>query len=67
MTTLKDVLSHLKYRSAVKLLGPDGVALLRKGGKMQVDLEEQVILADDLFTLFVEGSIVTIAQAGPGS
>ena len=48
MTTLKDMLSHLNYRAAVKLLGSDGVALLRKGGKMQVDLEEQVILADHL-------------------
>ena len=67
MTTLKDMLSHLNYRGAVKLLGSDGVALLRKGGKMHVDLEEQVILADDLFTLFIEGSIVTIALGGPGS
>lgn len=33
MTTLKDVLSHLEYRTAVKLLGPRGVELLRKGGK----------------------------------
>lgn len=67
MTTLKDVLSHLKYRAAVKLLGPDGVALLRQGGKMAIDLEEQVILADDLFTLFINGSVVTLALAGPDS
>jgi superfamily II DNA or RNA helicase len=66
MTTLKDVLSHLKYRAAVKLLGAQGVELLRRGGKFDIDIEEQVILTDDLFTLFADRSIVQLSLEGPG-
>jgi hypothetical protein len=36
MITLKDRLSHLTYREACKLLGPEGERLIRKGGKYAI-------------------------------
>ena len=40
--TLKDRLSHLTYRGACKLLGPEGDRLIRQGGKYHIDIDEQV-------------------------
>ncbi len=66
MTPLKSSLAHLTYRKAVKILGPAGALLLREGGGLDIDIEEQVLLTDDLFTLFLGGSIVQISLAGQG-
>lgn len=47
MATLRDHLSRLTLRQAVKLLGPGGDTLLRSGGRRAMELDEQVRLADD--------------------
>jgi len=59
--TLKDKLSRLTFRQACKWLGADGETLLKAGGKRTVDLEEQVHLSDDGFTLALPGAAVTIS------
>jgi len=47
--TLKDRLSRLTYTTACKLLGEEGAALIREGGKYEIDVNEQVFLGNDLF------------------
>jgi hypothetical protein len=42
MIRLKDTLSHLTFRGACKLLGPEGEQLIRKGGRYDIDIAEQV-------------------------
>jgi hypothetical protein len=59
--TLKDRLSHLTYREACKLLGPEGERLIRQGGKYDSDISEQVTWGDDLFRLNLGGATVTIS------
>lgn len=49
--TLRDVLSHFTYSGARKLLGPSGAKLLRKGGQRVIDIETQVTLDEERFTL----------------
>ena len=44
MFNLKDRLSHLTYTQACKLLGSEGGKLIRKGGKYDINIEDQVIL-----------------------
>ena len=44
MLTLKDILSHLTYVKACKLLGPQGEKLIWAGGKYDIDLTDQVRL-----------------------
>ena len=52
--TLKDHLSHLKYRHACQLLGADGAQLILKGGKFNISLDkENVTLSDHLFWLLL--------------
>lgn len=51
MLNLKDKLSHLSFTQACKLLGPQGKQHLMRGGKWDIDLEEQVILKRDIFHL----------------
>ena len=51
MIHLKDKLSHLNFRQACKLLGPEGEKLIRTGGKYDIDLTEQVTVGRDLFSL----------------
>ena len=46
--TLKDRLSHLTYRGACKLLGPEGERLIRQGGKVHIDIDEQVTWGTNL-------------------
>lgn len=41
MINLKDKLSHLTFREACKLLGPEGGRLIREGGKYDVDIDGQ--------------------------
>lgn len=60
MINLKDKLSHLTYRRACKLLGPEGERLIRTGGKYEIDITEQVDLNNDLFRLNLGEAIATI-------
>ncbi|MFB3884742.1 MAG: SNF2-related protein, partial [Thermodesulfobacteriota bacterium] len=61
MITLKDRLSHLTYREACKLLGPEGERLIRQGGKYDSDISEQVTWGDDFFGLNLGDAAVTIS------
>ncbi len=66
MLSLRDRLSHLTYRQACKLLGPTGEEFLRKGGKCEVDIGEQVLLAHDFFRLNLGEAVVTITPSPEG-
>jgi hypothetical protein len=59
--TLKDRLSHLTYREACKLLGPEGEHLIREGGKCDIDITEQVSWENDLFRLNLGDAVVTLS------
>lgn len=61
MNTLKDILSHLTFRTACKLLGHEGDKLVRRGGQYEIDIEEQVTLSEDVFRLRMGDALVTIA------
>jgi superfamily II DNA or RNA helicase len=61
MNTLKDVLSHLSFRNACKLLGLEGDKLIRRGGQYDIDIDLQVTLREDVFRLTVSNALVTIA------
>lgn len=60
MINLKDKLSHLSFRQACKLLGPQGEKLIRSGGKYDIDIVEQVVLNKDLFQLNLKEAVVHI-------
>ncbi len=47
--TFRDRLSQLDFLSACKLLGADGKKLIQQGGKIEINLEDQVFLGHDLF------------------
>ena len=51
MIDLKDKLSHLSFTRACKLLGPQGKTYLLKGGKWEINVDEQVVLKKDFFHL----------------
>jgi len=57
---LKDKLSHLTFNKACKLLGPEGAKLIRKGGKWEIDLEDQVKLDNEKFELNLGEAVVLI-------
>ena len=60
--TLRDKLSRLTLRQAVKLLGPDGEQLIRLGGKFDiVDFPGQARLSHDRFELRLPEAQVTIS------
>ena len=59
--TLKDRLSHLTYREACKLLGPEGERFIRQGGKYDFDIGEQVTWGDDIFRLNLGEATVTLS------
>ena len=63
MTPLQDVLSHLTFQKACKVLGPDGKFLLTEGGKLLLDINEQVEFEKDRFRLFMGPSTVTLTVA----
>ena len=46
MVTLKERLSHLTYREAQKLLGPEGERLIRAGGRFPIEMDEQIAWED---------------------
>ena len=53
----KDILSHLSYRQACKLLGPPGEELIRAGGTYEIDIGEQVVWGSDFFKLNLGGPL----------
>jgi len=60
--TLKDKLSRLTLREAVKLLGPEGEQLIRLGGTFEiVDFPGQVLLSHDRFELRLPEATVAIS------
>ena len=61
MINLKDKLSHLSYRQACKLLGPQGENLIKRGGKYDIDLTDQVKLSAELFQLDLGDARVTVS------
>ena len=63
---LKDILSHLHYPDACRLLGADGEKLLRQGGKWEIDLEHQVQMNSDRFTLKL-GEAMVVVRDDPNS
>jgi hypothetical protein len=60
MNNLKDKLSHLTYREACKLLGPEGEQLIRAGGKCDIEIGENVVLREDFLRVPVEEAVVTM-------
>ncbi|MGA2403841.1 MAG: SNF2-related protein, partial [Syntrophobacteraceae bacterium] len=64
MNSLKDVLSHLSFRKACKLLGPDGDRLIRTGGRYDIDIDAQATLHDDAFRFLMGSARVTITLDG---
>lgn len=59
--SLRDVLSHLSYSQARKLLGPRGQALMREGGSLPIDIDAQVRMDQDHFALDLGRANVTLA------
>ena len=60
MSSFKDQLSHLTFRQACKLLGPQGKTLILAGGKYEIDISDQVIFREDIFRLHLDGTVVSI-------
>lgn len=58
--TLKDRLSRLSFTQACKLLGEEGRQLIQRGGKWDIDLEEQVYLHGDLYRVRFDDAVVTV-------
>jgi len=58
--TCKDRLSRLTFTQACKLLGEEGRQLIQRGGKFEIDLDEQVYLAGDLYRVKFSDAVVTI-------
>lgn len=58
--TLKDRLSRLTFLQAAKLLGDQGSALIRKGGKIEID-PDSVSLDDNRLEIQLPTATVTIA------
>jgi hypothetical protein len=63
VNSLKETLSSLTYQIAVKILGPKGAQLLRKGGQHDIDIDLDVRLTDTLFASNWGDSIVQIELA----
>ena len=64
--TLKDRLSHLTYREACKLLGPEGESLIKQGGKYPIELDERITWGDNILKLNLGEAIVTIFAVPEG-
>ena len=60
MNSLKDVLSHITFRKACKLLGTEGERLIRTGGRYDIDIDAQATLTDDAFRFLMGNALVTI-------
>lgn len=57
---MRDVLSHLSYAQARKLLGTRGQALLRRGGASAIDIDVQVRMDQHCFSLDLGRNVVTL-------
>ncbi|MEX0902814.1 MAG: DEAD/DEAH box helicase [Pseudohongiellaceae bacterium] len=62
--TLKDKLSRLSYRQAVKLLGSRGDALLQQGGLYDIDLDRDVRFDEQQFRLLLSDAELSIRLHG---
>jgi len=62
MLTLRDRLSRLTYKKAVKLLGKRGESLLRAGGKYEIDVYSQIEMSRDSFRLHLPDCTVSIVD-----
>jgi len=60
MQTLRDKLSHLSFRQACRLLGPQGERLIMAGGKYSIDTTEHVSFDHDRFQLMLPDATVLI-------
>src|SRR5208283_3420803 len=60
MNSLKDILSHLTFRKACRLLGAEGERLIRTGGQYDIDIDAQAALHDDAFQFRMGSALVTI-------
>lgn len=60
MQTLTDILSHLSFLQAAKLLGENGKALILQGGKYEIDPADQVQLDEARFVLTLPDAEVRI-------
>jgi hypothetical protein len=61
MLTLKDRLAYLTYREACKLLGHEGESLIRKGGRYDLDISEQVKWQDHSIRVDMGEAVVTVS------
>ena len=61
MHTLKDKLSRLTFRQAVKLLGDEGERLLRTGGRYEIEIEDQVVLNEGMFSVSLGESVASVS------
>jgi hypothetical protein len=61
MITLKERLSHLTYREACKLLGAEGERLIRQGGKVPIEMDEQVTWDNELLKFNFGEAMVKIS------
>src|ERR1035437_4385305 len=58
--TLRDLLSRLTHNRACALLGPEGPKLIQTGGTREIDLNQDVRLSDETFTLILADAVATI-------
>ena len=61
MTPLQNILAHLTFHKACKILGPDGKFFLTEGGKHFIDINEQVEFEKDSFLLYMGPSTITLS------
>lgn len=65
--SLPDVLSHLSYAQARKLLGPRGQVLLRRGGSSDIDIDGQVRMDRNSFALDLGEAVATLRLSDAAS
>ena len=65
--SLPDVLSHLGYAQARKLLGPRGQVLLRRGGSSDIDIDAQVRMDRTSFALDLGDAVATLRLSDAAS
>jgi superfamily II DNA or RNA helicase len=61
MRNLKDRLSHLTYKDACTLLGPQGERLIKIGGAYEIDISSQVDSKRDVFRLNLGTTAVSLS------
>lgn len=61
--TVRDLLSHLDYATACKLLGSEGAALIRHGGVFDIDPSEAVEMTATRVRLRVDAAVVSITRS----